>query len=208
MAFSLQLIKPNKAVAQFTELELGYSPFATSITNFAESSLNQVFTLGYSVHTPMNRMNSLTLSYVSGSNDNAFVMIDEEYGGLDLTAASQTFNAVRIAFTRSGFVIGGFDLPFDWYCSYGASYMFESSTYSVLFRDNYTSEALKNAEEPQKVSHLEFLIGTGFQYNFTRNIGLRAEMQVGYGTCFGSTRGLSASAFPKLSLCIKPDKLF
>jgi len=75
----------------------------------------------------------------------------------------------------------------------------------VYEKEKYLEEDVKEIENGVNVIHFNIMIGTGFQYNLNRQIGIRTDFNLGYGITNGY--GVSAFLLPKISLCYKPDRL-
>jgi hypothetical protein len=200
----------QKAEAQIVVGELGYSPLGV-FTNDIGFNKN-VITLGANIINGSHKMIGLTLDYSSNKFD------DEEerynfFGPSKVAKLTYNTSLVRLNYTRYFFLVGELDVPFQCFLTGGYSLGFETRGISLnnkdVFTDNEITELKKdyNGLTNKSFVHMQIVFGAAVQYNFTRNIGLRAELN--YGTGFSNTDEVfSASYFPKFSLCYKPDYIF
>lgn len=200
----------QKANAQIVVGELGYSPVGVFSNDIGFNK--NVITLGANIINGSHKMVGLTLDYSSNKFE------DEDYiyrlsGPSKVAKLTYNTSLIRLNYTRYFFLVGELDVPFQCFLTGGYSLGFETRGASLNNKDDFTESEISSFKSDyygltnQSFVHMQIILGAAVQFNFTRNIGLRAELN--YGTGFSNTEEiLSASYFPKFSLCYKPDYIF
>jgi hypothetical protein len=200
----------QRTQAQIVIAEIGYAPLGI-FTNDIGYTKN-VITLGANIMKSSTKMIGLTLDYSLNKFDEDEKRFDFFGSG---KVAKLTYNSslIRLNYTRYVFLVGELDVPFQCFLTGGYSLGFETRSVSLNNKDVFTNSEIDELKKDyygfsnKSYIHMQIVLGVGMQYNFTRNIGLRGELN--YGTGFSNTdEVISGSIFPKLSLCYKPDYIF
>lgn len=204
MAVLLLFLFGQNLKAQFVAFELGYSPIASVLTSDFQNNLD-VFTIGVHHYISKEKVNYFSLDYGFGSSDYTTYLGAKDYRDDNYANVNYKSSIIKVNFSRYRFLVGGLDKPFQWYGLSGFSFFRDYLKGEVYEKEKYFEEDVKEIENGVNVFHFNIMIGTGFQYNLNRQIGIRTDFNLGYGITNGY--GVSAFVLPKISLCYKPDRL-